>query len=152
MGDVVQSSPRWAPGEATTYKLSPSSAMESESGKCAKSDTGMHHWKFGKCKYCQKPEGKLVSGIGAITNPGSDRECEHGGKCIFKFAKCTKCGTSEYTTGTQRRLSRNSLKLQRAVELDSNVGAMFDQFDVNGDGAISIEEFKEIVTEANSVT
>jgi len=112
----------------------------------------MHHWKFGKCNYCQQPEGKLVNGLGATTNPGSDRECEEGGKCVFKFAKCCKCGAQEYTSGTQRRLSRNSLKLRNAVQLDQSITALFGQFDANGDGTISREEFKEIVLAANNIT
>merc|ERR1711933_308888 len=74
------------------------------------------------------------------------------GKCVFKFAKCTKCGTSEYTSGTQRRLSRNSLKLRQAVQLDQDVSAMFGRFDSNNDGSISKEEFKEIILAANSIT
>ncbi|OLP91695.1 hypothetical protein AK812_SmicGene26585 [Symbiodinium microadriaticum] len=43
--------------------------------------------------YCQMAEGKLAKGV--MANPGGAAMCDRGGKCIFKFAKCTKCGRSE---------------------------------------------------------
>lgn len=86
-----------APGEASTYKTSPGSAMESAGGSCPKSPNGVHHWKYGKCNYCQKAEGKFVKGAGALANPGGAGGCsKDGGKCMFKFSKCTKCGRSEF--------------------------------------------------------
>lgn len=86
-----------APGEASTYKTSPGSAMESAGGSCLKSPDGVHHWKYGKCNYCQKGEGKFVKGAGALANPGGAGGCsKDGGKCMFKFSKCTKCGRSEF--------------------------------------------------------
>jgi len=86
-----------APGEASTYKTSPGSAMESAGGSCLKSPNGVHHWKYGKCNYCQKAEGKFVKGAGALANPGGAGGCsKDGGKCMFKFSKCTKCGRSEF--------------------------------------------------------
>lgn len=78
---------RRAPGEASTYKQNPSSAMESKSGICTKSPDGQHNWKFGKCSYCGKAEGVLATSAGS---------CGAGGKCAFKFSKCTKCGRSEF--------------------------------------------------------
>ena len=75
-----------APGEASTYKASPGSAMESAGGSCSKSPNGMHHWKYGKCNYCQKGEGKFVKGAGALANPGGSGGCpKDGGKCMFKY-------------------------------------------------------------------
>jgi len=82
-------------GEASTFKLAPSSAMESASGTCSKSPNGVHHWKYGKCNFCQQAEGKLAKGPGVTSNPGGAAECDKGGKCMFKFAKCTKCGRGE---------------------------------------------------------
>eukprot|EP00913_Durusdinium_trenchii_P003812 g3529.t1 len=60
-----------------------------------KAPDGVHHWKYGKCNFCQVPEGKLAKGPGVMANPGGAAECEKGGKCMFKFAKCTKCGRGE---------------------------------------------------------
>ncbi|CAK9022316.1 Hypothetical protein (Fragment) [Durusdinium trenchii] len=82
-------------GEASTFKVAPGSAMESASGICSKAPDGVHHWKYGKCNFCQVPEGKLAKGPGVMANPGGAAECEKGGKCMFKFAKCTKCGRGE---------------------------------------------------------
>ena len=82
-------------GEASTFKLAPSSAMESASGTCSKAPNGVHHWKYGKCNFCQQAEGKLAKGPGVTSNPGGAAECDKGGKCMFKFAKCTKCGRGE---------------------------------------------------------
>merc|ERR1719498_1635012 len=92
---AVNASNRRAPGEASTYKHDPSSAMESKSGVCEISPDGRHNWKFGKCSYCQKGEGQFSKGPGAMANPGGVNECPKGGKCMFKFARCTKCGRGE---------------------------------------------------------
>ncbi|CAJ1377675.1 unnamed protein product [Effrenium voratum] len=55
---------RRAAGEVSTFKVAPSSAMESVGGTCAKSPSGQHHFKYGKCNHCQVAEGKLVKGPG----------------------------------------------------------------------------------------
>mmetsp|Transcript_37451 Transcript_37451/g.79444 ORF Transcript_37451/g.79444 Transcript_37451/m.79444 type:complete len:339 (+) Transcript_37451:108-1124(+) len=94
-GKMPNGLPRQA-GEVSTFKHSAGSAMESESGVCSKSPTGSHHWKFGKCEFCGKAEGKLAKGAGVAANPGGAGGCDAGGKCVYKFAKCTKCGKREY--------------------------------------------------------
>jgi len=84
------------PGEASTFKLSPSDACESEAGVCNKNDGGPHHYKFGACSYCHAPEGKLVKGSGAFAYEGGAAGCKNGGKCMYKFGKCSKCGAKEF--------------------------------------------------------
>jgi len=87
---------RRAPGEASTHKLSPSDACESDSGLCSKNDGGAHHFKFGACSFCHAPEGKLVKGPGTFAYEGGASGCAKGGKCMFKFSKCSKCGAKEF--------------------------------------------------------
>jgi hypothetical protein len=38
----------------------------------------------------------LVKGAGVLANPGGAAGCKDGGKCMFKFSKCTKCGRKEF--------------------------------------------------------
>jgi len=83
-------------GEASTFKLAPSDACESESGVCPKADGKPHHFKFGKCSYCGAPEGQLNKGKGTMQNPGGHGGCVKGGKCMYKFGKCSKCGAKEF--------------------------------------------------------
>jgi hypothetical protein len=87
---------RRKPGEASTFKYAPSCAMESTSGQCAQSPDGVHHWRFGKCSFCNQSQGKLVSEAGAIAYPAGAVVCTEGGKHMFKFAKCIKCGRREF--------------------------------------------------------
>ena len=46
---------RRLPGETSTFKEPPGSAMESESGHCRKG--GMHLWRYGRCAKCGRSEG-----------------------------------------------------------------------------------------------
>lgn len=79
---------------------------ESHSSYCLSSPTGEHDFKFGKCHYCQRAELFIEHGpVGSVAYPGGVRECAAGGKCMFKFAKCTKCGKSELDWGTALVLS-----------------------------------------------
>mmetsp|Transcript_86595 Transcript_86595/g.250054 ORF Transcript_86595/g.250054 Transcript_86595/m.250054 type:complete len:353 (-) Transcript_86595:72-1130(-) len=84
-------------GEVSTFKVAPGDAMLHSSGSCARSPDGQHLWRFGKCDYCAVAEGKILGGGGACANPGaSSGGCAAGGKCMFKFAKCSKCGRKEF--------------------------------------------------------
>jgi len=87
---------RRAPGEVSTLKASPGDRMEHSSGTCAKSPDGAHLWRFGKCTHCGAAEGQTLKGPGVCANPGGVGGCAKGGKCIFKFAKCSKCGRKEF--------------------------------------------------------
>jgi len=85
------------PGEVSTFKVAPGDPMLKTSPGCTSSPNGNHLWKFGKCDYCGKAEGQLVRGAGVLANPGAkDGGCGAGGKCMFKFAKCTKCGRKAF--------------------------------------------------------
>eukprot|EP01061_Rhynchopus_euleeides_P017412 TRINITY_DN2895_c0_g1_i1.p2 TRINITY_DN2895_c0_g1~~TRINITY_DN2895_c0_g1_i1.p2 ORF type:complete len:152 (+),score=35.35 TRINITY_DN2895_c0_g1_i1:64-519(+) len=92
---------RLQPGEASTFKQSASSAMESHSGQCPRG--GAHSWKFGKCSQCGKAEGYANTGSSPVaarrvSKPASPTAmtCREGGKHTFKFAKCVHCGRGEY--------------------------------------------------------
>lgn len=139
---------RRAPGEVSTHKQAPSSAMESQSGICSASPDGVHHWKFGKCQYCQVSEGRLVSGAGVMANPGGAEECEKGGKCMFKFAKCTKCGRVEGATASSpapKRSAASSARRSSGSELGDKVTEVFRRFDRNGDGTMDKDELRQIL-------
>lgn len=75
----------------STFKYSPGSAMEHEGGHCNVSPTGKHWWKFGQCSHCHVAEGR----VGLAPRAAQGMECDMGGKCAFKFARCTKCGRRE---------------------------------------------------------
>jgi hypothetical protein len=87
---------RRAPGEACTNKLAASSACESDSGVCPKNDGGPHHFKYGQCQYCRMSEGQLAKGDGTFAYAGGAGGCPKGGKCMFQFSKCKKCGKAEF--------------------------------------------------------
>mmetsp|Transcript_67354 Transcript_67354/g.111563 ORF Transcript_67354/g.111563 Transcript_67354/m.111563 type:complete len:316 (-) Transcript_67354:284-1231(-) len=128
-----------APGEVSTHKYSPSDAMESESGVCKSSPTGMHQWRFGKCAYCRMPEGQLAKGAGTMQDPGAHGGgCPKGGKCMFKFAKCTKCGRGEggVTAPPAARSGRRA---------GDKIKEIFQKFDTDGNGVISLAELKSVL-------
>lgn len=149
---------RRAPGEASTNKYSASSAMESASGDCAKSPDGVHHWKYGKCNYCQKAEGKISKGAGVAANPGGGSECPQGGKCIFKFAKCSKCGRAEgqlqaraaepvrsTSPSPSPRLPDRSVAPPSTGAAGAKIADVFRRCDKDGNGTIDKGELRGIL-------
>lgn len=52
--------------------------------------------RYGKCNFCQIPEGKLVKGAGALANPGGKGGCQEGGKCCS--AKAVRGGVRGMST------------------------------------------------------
>lgn len=64
------------PGEVSTFKQRPNSAMESEYGRC--SQGGLHSWRFGQCRKCGAAEGEELSNYyelqrrGYHANPWAD--------------------------------------------------------------------------------
>mmetsp|Transcript_23338 Transcript_23338/g.53955 ORF Transcript_23338/g.53955 Transcript_23338/m.53955 type:complete len:350 (-) Transcript_23338:429-1478(-) len=94
---AVGGSTRRASGEVSTYKAAPGDQMLHTSGGCSKSPDGQHLWRFGRCDHCAMAEGKTLQGAGACSNPGGvGGGCSAGGKCMYRFAKCTKCGKKEF--------------------------------------------------------
>ena len=74
-------------------------------------------YKFGKCRICGEPEGKLLR-QGAITYPGGSPcpKSEGGmGKCLFKFSRCRLCGRSEY--GGDYTLTPNPNKVKKSYRV-----------------------------------
>ena len=59
---------RREPGETSTFKLRPNSAMESEYGTC--SYGGLHSWRFGRCRKCGLAEGEELSNYYAAQRRG----------------------------------------------------------------------------------
>jgi hypothetical protein len=47
------------------------------------------------CSKCKASEGRILKVAGAVANPGGAGGCPKGGKHMFKFAKCSKCGCNE---------------------------------------------------------
>lgn len=74
--------------------LRPSDACETESGECPRNDGGPHHFKFGACSFCRAPELATAKSRGTFSSAGTG--CSKGGKCLYKFGKCSKCGQKEY--------------------------------------------------------
>lgn len=94
------------PGETSTFKQKPGSAMESESGLCRHG--GAHVWRFGRCRKCGLGEGAFASEMRAV--PG---ECERGGRHLFKFSnQCTKCGQYIFQFGDEKAARATPAHLQ----------------------------------------
>jgi len=88
-------------------------------------------------------QGKLVTGSGAMPNPGGAEECERGGKCMFKFGKCTKCRRAEGALSSPA--PKRSAAPARRSQLSDKVTELFKRFDRNGDGTIDKKELKQIL-------
>ena len=80
---------RRRPGESSTFRQSPLSAMESESGRCPATERGQgpHKWKWGRCVLCNRGEGEEAKEKQAR----APSECGRGGRHVYKFGRCVKC-------------------------------------------------------------
>ena len=58
--------------------------------------------RYGKCNYCQIPEGKLMKAAGAMPNPGGVGGCKDGGKCSLEIVvgSCSEVLSFLYTSVT----------------------------------------------------
>lgn len=106
LADQLQ--PRRLSGEVKTYEQL--MLGEWESGCCEQSPNGTHHWKFGKCHYCQKAEGEFVHGSSTSATSTGSSWCPLGGKCSFKSARCCKCGRVRERS-SERRSSQHSVSV-----------------------------------------
>ena len=68
------------PGEASTLKEKPSSAMESSSGVCR--EGGAHEWRFGRCRKCGKPQGTALEQGALRTREYMEGDTYETGKAI----------------------------------------------------------------------
>mmetsp|Transcript_4187 Transcript_4187/g.10591 ORF Transcript_4187/g.10591 Transcript_4187/m.10591 type:complete len:293 (-) Transcript_4187:112-990(-) len=63
-------------------------------------DDDSHEFKFGRCRFCGLEEGRIERSKFKMTVSNTSSSllgaCAAGGKCSFKYSKCTKCGESEF--------------------------------------------------------
>jgi Zn finger protein HypA/HybF involved in hydrogenase expression len=99
-----------AKNEAHKTLMSPNSkAVRTSTAVCPKAPNGEHHtYALGSCKFCKKAEGAIEDKphtLGATAYPGGKSDCSSGGKHMFAFSKCKKCGLSELEYTKQNRVS-----------------------------------------------
>lgn len=89
---------RREPGEVSTFKEPPSSAMESESGHCPAGE--LHLWRFGRCVKCGLGEGDATRPLYG--------ECWVGGKRLYRLGAGSKDEQPDAQLHPQGKLSQYS--------------------------------------------
>lgn len=150
-GVEVRDHARRQPGEASTFKHGAGSALESESGDCAKSPRGVHLWRFGKCSYCAKPEPPKPQvphkGAGA-NSPSSQLPARQATGLEGAARQCRKCrspyqGHGETCAGCRRHTARRGSSKQCA-ECSGFFWGFGDLCDDCGGGAELSEPAEEL--------
>jgi len=90
---------------------------------------------------------------GTLANPGGVANCGAGGKCMFKFSRCQKCGRREGALETHHPPPMDNGYIEHAWgrgdfaarETGQHIASVFHRMDENGDGHISRQELQHVL-------